>query len=76
MLKQTFPDKRVAAELTEHFVFLKVDTDEHPNVSKWFGVQGIPDARIIDAGGVERGRAVGFKTADQMLAILENARAQ
>lgn len=70
MLQETFPDPRVAAELKEHFVFLKVDTDRHPDVSRWFKVQGIPDARILDQDGQERGRAVGFKTVEQTLAFL------
>jgi thiol:disulfide interchange protein len=72
MLAETYKDPRVVAEL-EHFVFLKVDTDDQPEVSKHFGVAGIPDARILKPDGSELTRFVGFKSADEVQGILRSA---
>lgn len=73
MLKETFQDPRVVAELA-HFVFLKVDTDEHPDVPKHFGVAGIPDVRILKADGTEVARFRGFKEANTVVETLRAAR--
>ncbi|MCZ6691098.1 MAG: thioredoxin domain-containing protein [Planctomycetota bacterium] len=74
MLKETYKDERVVSEL-EGFIFLKIDTDAHPSVAKHFKVSGIPDARILAPDGTERARVRGFKKADELLPILEAARA-
>jgi len=73
MLKETYKDPQVVLEL-EHLVFLKVDTDEHPEVAERLGVAGIPDARILKADGTEVARFVGFKGARETLEILRTAR--
>ena len=72
MLQETYRDPRVSVVL-EGFVFLKVDTAEHPEVAKHFGVVGIPDARILDPDGRELAHFVGFKPAEDVLAILQQA---
>jgi len=63
----------VVSEL-EHFVFFKVDTDDRPEVSKHFGVAGIPDARALKPDGTEVARFIGFKDAGEVLGILRTAR--
>lgn len=73
MLKETYKDAQVVSEL-EHFVFLKVDTDEHPEVSKRFGVAGIPDTRILKPDGTEVARFVGYKDASEVIEVLRTAR--
>lgn len=73
MLNETYKDPKVASEL-ERFVFLKVDTDDHPQASKHFGVAGIPDARVLKPDGTEVARFVGFKGASEVLGILRAAR--
>jgi thiol:disulfide interchange protein len=73
MLNETFQDPDVVSEL-RHFVFLKLDTDAHPEVSKHFGVTGIPDVRILRADGTEVARFLGFKTASEVLKELHAAR--
>lgn len=72
-LAKTYKDPQVVSEL-QHFVFLKIDTDQHPQVSKRFGVAGIPDARILRADGSEAGRFVGFKSASEVVGILRQVR--
>ena len=73
MLNETYKDERVVAEL-ERFVFLKVNTDVHPDVSRHFKVRGIPDARILAPDGTELGRMLGFKSADETIELLRKAR--
>lgn len=62
MLKETFPNPEVQKEM-KGYVFVKVDTDKHPQISRWFGVAGIPDIRILDSNGTELKQVVGFKAA-------------
>jgi thiol:disulfide interchange protein len=73
MLQETYKDPEIASEL-EHFVFLKVDTDAHPGVSKRFGVSGIPDARVLKPDGTEVARFVGFKSPIEVLEVLRAVR--
>ena len=56
------------------FVFVKVDTDKEPDISKWFGVAGIPDARILSSEGKELEKIVGFKAAADFVSILKKVR--
>ncbi|MCZ6602017.1 MAG: thioredoxin domain-containing protein [Planctomycetota bacterium] len=73
MIDETYKDARVIAEL-ERFIFLKVNTDVHPDISKHFKVSGIPDARFLAPDGTELGRMLGFKSADETIQLLREAR--
>lgn len=75
MLRETYVDPEVLLEL-EHFVFLKVDTDVHPQVSRHYGVAGIPDARVLRPDGTEIVRMTGYQDAVQTLAVLRKARGE
>jgi thiol:disulfide interchange protein len=70
MLNETFPAPELRKEMNG-FVFVKVDTDKLPDVSRWFGVEGIPDARILSTTGKELRRIVGFKSAFKFESILK-----
>ena len=70
MEKTTYKDERVIAALDD-FVFVKVDTDEHPEVAQRFGVEGLPDIRIFEVDGTERARFLDFQSADALLEILQ-----
>ena len=54
----TLVDSGVQAAL-EEFVFVKIDTDEHPEIGKHFGVLGLPTIVALDSSGDERYRHVG-----------------
>ena len=73
MFKETWENPRVAKKLGR-FVFLPVDTDEHPEASRYFGVRGIPDARILAPDGAERARIFDFQNADAVLKVLRGVR--
>ena len=63
-----------AERIIERFIFLKVNTDVHPDISKHFKVSGIPDARFLAPDGTELGRMLGFKSADETIELLREAR--
>jgi len=62
MEKETFADAEVAKQL-EQVVFVKVDTDEHPELAKHFGVTGLPDIRFLKSDGSELRRLTDFQDA-------------
>lgn len=61
--KETFTDPNVA-ELLKQFVLVKVDTDEHPDLAKHFGVVGLPDLRFLKSDGTEVKRLTDFQDAE------------
>jgi thioredoxin 1 len=62
MEKETFADPEVA-KLLKQVVFLKVDTDEHPDLAKHFSIEGLPDIRFLDSDGTEVRRLTDFQDA-------------
>ena len=46
LVSETFVDEEVAG-LLEKCVFLKIDTDEHPDLAKQFKVASLPDIRFL-----------------------------
>ncbi len=69
MLKTTMPDPQVAA-LLRKCVFLKVDTDTHPDLARNFGVVGLPDIRFLAPDGTEIRRLQDFQDAKSFAAEL------
>lgn len=61
----TLRDPGVQSALSE-FVFLKVDTDEHPSVGKYFNVVGLPTILVISASGKELYRNAGLLGAEAL----------
>ncbi len=70
MEKETFTDPAVAS-LLEKVVFLKVDTDEHPELAKHFGVEGLPDIRFLNPDGTEVHRLNDFQDAELFFESLD-----
>lgn len=77
MLKTTIPDPRVAP-LLKQCVFLKVDTDKHPELANSFGVVGLPDTRFLEPDGTETKRLRDFQDAEtfaaELTTLLESVR--
>lgn len=65
MERETWPNPAVQVLLTET-VFLRIDTDEHPELAKIFGVLGIPDTRFLSSDGQELRKLLGFRDARQI----------
>jgi len=62
MEMETFADPDVA-KLLEQVVFVKVDTDDHPDLAEHFGVAGLPDIRFLIRDGTEVRRLTDFQDA-------------
>jgi len=49
-----------SADLVDRFETVRVNVDQHGDLAKKFGVEGIPDVRILDASGKQLDRFVGY----------------
>jgi thiol-disulfide isomerase/thioredoxin len=72
MDRTTFKDKRVLSELDTGYVFVKVDTDKHPEVGKYFDVVGLPTIMKLEASGNVVYRHTGPLEAEPLLNVLKN----
>ncbi len=70
MEKTTFKDERVRA-LLDRCVFVRVDTDQHPDIAKRLAVEGLPDIRFILPDGTVIKQLRSFQDAESFSAELE-----
>ena len=63
LVNETFVDEEVSA-LLEKCVFLKIDTDEHPELAKHFNVASLPDIRFLLPEGKEINKLNGFQSPE------------
>lgn len=70
MDKKAFQNPDVVKLLT-HFVLLKVDVDDVPELKAHFAVGGMPTILVVNAEGEEIARAVGYQNAEQLKTFLE-----
>ena len=63
LVNETFVDEEVAA-LLQKCVFLKIDTDEHPELAKQFKVASLPDIRFLSPEGKQVKKLNGFQTPE------------
>ncbi len=61
--KETFVEENVA-KLLEQCILLKIDTDKHPGIAKFYRVSALPDIRFLDSEGRETKKVLGFQDAD------------
>jgi thioredoxin 2 len=64
---------RTAKDMAGRAVVLKVDADQHPDLTGRLRVQGLPTFLVFKDGREVR-REPGYTTADRMMAWLEQAR--
>lgn len=69
MEKTTLVDLRVAA-LLEQVVFVRVDTDKHPELAQKLGVVGLPDIRFVAPDGRVLWQLRGYQEVDFFAARL------
>ena len=72
MDRTTFADPEVSRRLQSDFVFLKVDTDAHPDIGRQFRVLGLPTMVVLAASGDVRFRHMGPMDADVLVDVLSD----
>ena len=70
MERETFSDPTVS-RLLARCIFIKIDTDKHPELAKGFGVAGLPDLRFLTPDGSEQKRLLDFQDAKTFAQVLE-----
>ena len=68
--ERTIADPRIQDFLSRH-VFLRVDTDAHPEAAQYFDAFGLPTIVVLSPDGEELFRQVGFIDADELAVVLE-----
>jgi hypothetical protein len=68
----TYPDPKLA-DLLAKFVLVKVDHDAAPELVKQYGVQPLPDVRLLAPDGKQVDQLVGFTSAARLSSRLQRA---
>jgi len=71
----TYPDDRVAAHVTEHFVPAKLLGAEHRELSKAFNIRWFPGLVVAGSDGRAAHVQVGYLPPDDLIAELDYGRA-
>lgn len=71
MDKTTFADAAVIDALDKGYVFVKVDTDEYPEIGKQFSVVGLPTVVALNGSGDIVYRHTGPLRAEPLLKVLQ-----
>lgn len=71
MERVTFTNAKVKA-LLERSVWIKIDTDQQPELSKHLGVVGLPDIRLVAPDGTVIRHLRGYQDAESFAATLES----
>ena len=69
MQRETWPDPRVAAALT-NVVPVKIDVDQHPDVARDFGVSAIPRLQLIHPDGTPGATREAYTAPDELIEFL------
>lgn len=70
MEKTTLIDPRVTALLAK-VVFVRIDTDQQPEIAQKLGVEGLPDIRFVATDGKILRQFRGYQEAEPFAAALE-----
>jgi thiol-disulfide isomerase/thioredoxin len=70
MDKDVYTNPSVIA-LSSKYVFIKVDADQRPDLTKKYGVTGFPTVVLFDSGGREINRIVGYVDAQRFLQAVQ-----
>lgn len=70
MEKTTLVD-RLVVELLKQVVFVRLDTDQHPDIAQQLGVVGLPDIRFVAPDGRMLRQLRGFQEAESFAVAIE-----
>jgi thiol:disulfide interchange protein DsbD len=70
MDSETYTDAKVQQRIAQSYVAVKIDTDDHPDLSSKYGIYGLPTIIIFNSNGQEIKRIEGYQSASQLLSQL------
>ena len=76
MERNVLHDAALARELGKHFVAVKVNGDQHPDLVSRFGVQAYPTDVIVDPSGRVVSRTAGYQDRGAYIAQLQRTQEQ
>ena len=69
----TYPQDKVALFINDHFVPVKIHTDDHPELTEKYRVSWTPAFVVLDGDGREHYRETGYLPPDDFLAHMNLA---
>ena len=69
----TYPQEKVALFVNNHFIPVKIHTDDHPELVERYRVPWTPTFIVLDTDGTERYRDIGYLPPDDFLAHMNLA---
>lgn len=69
----TYPQDQVAMFISDHFVPVRIHTDDHPELTQKFRVPWTPTFIVLDADGTEHYRDIGYLPPEDFLAHMNLA---
>ena len=63
----TYPQDKVALFINDHFVPVKIHTDDHPELTEKYRVPWTPAFVVLDSEGREHYREIGYLPPDDFL---------
>jgi hypothetical protein len=69
----TYPQDQVARFINDHFVPVKIHTDDHPELTEKYRVPWTPAFIVLDGDGTEHYREIGYLPPDDFLAHMNLA---
>jgi len=69
----TYPQDKVALFINDHFVPVKIHTDDHPELTEQYRVPWTPTFVVLDGNGTEHYRETGYLPPDDFLAHMNLA---
>jgi len=74
MKKTTWADRTVADELAEHWIAVKIDVDDQPEVARRFNVNSVPHMQIFGSDGSPGAAKIAYVPAEEIIPWLQQAR--
>jgi len=72
MEETTFQDAGIS-KLSRNFIAVRVNVDDNAELADQYGVSSIPDVRLLDAGGNQITRMIGYRGSDDFAGALKKA---
>ncbi|MEN6329962.1 MAG: thioredoxin family protein [Methanobacteriaceae archaeon] len=70
MDSETYTDVNVQQRIAQSYIAVKINTDDHPDLSSQYGIYGLPTIIIFDSNGQEIKRIEGYQSSSQLLSQL------